>query len=105
MRRPSVRQLANTVMAFEDSPELVPEEPNADSRKEPEVPEICIFDKLSKTLGEQAATLEEGDAKLERQLRPKVVKALRNYSSDQVEVGHLLEDYKKIGRASCRERV
>jgi hypothetical protein len=90
MRRPSRKSLKNT-----ETFEMAAEEPVADPRQETEVVEASVFDNLSKTLADQAEKLSEDDAKVEEALRPRVVAALKSYSTDQSEVGRLLSAYKR----------
>jgi hypothetical protein len=91
MRRPSRKSLKNT-----GTFEMAAEKPIADPQQESEVAEASVFDRLSKTLDSEAATLSSDDAQREKDLRPKVVAALANYEADSSEVGRLLFDYRSV---------
>jgi hypothetical protein len=91
MKRPSRKALKIT-RTFE----MDREGPSAVPQRNLEATDPSVFDNLSKTLDDHAQKLSEDDAKIEGDLRPKVVDALKNFANDQSTVGRVLSEYKIV---------
>ena len=55
-----------------------------------------LFETLANTLEMQSAKLSAGEAKHEKELRPKIVKCLKDVSADERELGQLLFEYRAV---------
>ena len=97
MRRPTVKQLENTVpIDFRSSSEVAVKKPRQKDAKPLGLLKGDVFDKLSKRLALQAAELEAADAKLENTYRPKIIIALQGLATGQSDVGEMLDLYSGI---------
>ena len=97
MKRPNRRSLRHTVSILEETDlEPTAEEMTWSAKQNAAEPRSDVFDKLSKTLGDLAATLGTDEADRERSLRSALVKTLEHYAGDKLKTGQLLHDYKAV---------